>query len=137
MLTNRKARFNYNILGTMEAGISLFGSEVKSIRNGMGDIVGSHVMIDGFNVWIVNMLIPKYQYSETKLDTRRNRRLLLKKKQIRSLIGKTKERGVTIIPLKVYFVRGFAKVEIGIAQGKNKFDKRQTIKERDKRRYGD
>ncbi len=158
MLLNRKARFNYNIIDTFEAGIVLLGSEVKVLRQGLGDISHSHVMVHDGEAWIVNMLIPIYKHSSTEYDTSRNRKLLLKKKQIRSLIGKVKAQGISIVPLKLYFRKsinkfkaesakkdgasrgsiglqgGMAKIEIGIAEGKKQFDKRKTIKERDLKR---
>ncbi|QEK38331.1 SsrA-binding protein SmpB [Candidatus Cytomitobacter primus] len=134
MLLNRKARFDYTILNSFEAGLVLLGGEVKAIRNGMGDIVRGHVMLHDNEAWLMNMFIPIYKNSTIEYDTTRNRKLLLKKKQIRSLIGKIKEKGLTLVPLKLYFVRGLAKIEIGIAEGKKKFDKRKTIKERDLRR---
>ncbi|QEK37827.1 SsrA-binding protein SmpB [Candidatus Cytomitobacter indipagum] len=134
MLLNRKARFDYTILSSMEAGIVLLGGEVKVLRNGMGDIMHSHVMLHDNEAWLMNMQIPVYKQSSINYDVRRNRKLLLKKKQVRSLIGKMKLKGVSVVPLKLYFVRGLVKVEIGTAEGKKKADKRQTIKERDLQR---
>ncbi len=134
MLLNRKARFDYNILSTLEAGISLLGSEVKVLRNGLGDIVNSHVMIHEEEAWLVNMLIPTYSHASIEYDTTRNRKLLLKKRQIKMLFGKLKEKGMSVIPLKLYFVRGLVKIELGVGEGKKKYDKRRSIKEKDLRR---
>lgn len=134
MLLNRKARYDYTILNSMEAGIALLGGEVKALRSGMGDITHSHVMLHDNEAWLMNMNIPVYKQSVINYDTRRNRKLLLHKKQIRSLIGKIKLKGMSVIPLKLYFVRGLAKVEIGLAEGKRQIDKRRTIKERDLQR---
>jgi len=134
---NKKAYFNYEILDKFEAGISLLGLEVKSIRMGHISLTGSYVVLNRNNeVFLIGATISPYQPQNTPLDynPQRSRKLLLKKSEIKYLIGKSKERGLTIIPLSVYTMGRKIKVEIGIARGKRKFDKREKIKERDFRR---
>ena len=133
---NKKARFDYFIDETMEAGLVLSGPEVKSLREGRGSLVDSYARVIGDEVFIYNMHINPYPYAHhVELDPLRVRKLLLNRKEIKRLIGKTETKGYTLIPTKVYFTKkGYAKVEIALAKGKQKHDKRQAIKERDLRR---
>jgi SsrA-binding protein len=130
---NRKARFNYAIGETFEAGIQLAGTEVKSLRNGRATIAESYVSPERGEVWLVNATIPIYlQANRFNHDPKRPRKLLLNKKQIGKLVGAVEREGMTIVPLKLYFnERGMAKVEIAVAQGKKLHDKRETEKKRD------
>ncbi len=129
---NRKARFNYEIVDTIEAGISLTGTEVKSLREGKATITEAYAGPSGEEFLLFNAYIPEYlQANRFNHETRRPRRLLLHKRQINRLIGATQREGFTVVPLKVYFNdRGRAKVEIGLARGKNLHDKRETEKKR-------
>jgi len=129
---NRKAWFNYEILEKVEAGIVLTGSEVKSIRAGHVSIHEAYARITKEEPWVVNMDIAPYaQAGPFNHEPKRRRKLLLKKTEIRRLIGKTAERGLTLVPLTLYFKDGFAKLEIGLARGKRQFDKREAIKKRE------
>ena len=133
--TNRKARHDYTILETFEAGLVLKGTEVKSLRSGNANIVDGYAMIRGGEVWLLGAHISPYEHgSYANVDPTRNRKLLLHKKEIRKLVGKTKERGLTIIPLKIYFKNGVAKVLLGVARGKHEYDKREDIAKRDAER---
>jgi len=133
---NKKARFDYFIDETLEAGLVLLGPEVKSLREGRANLVDSYARVRGGEVFIHNMHINPYPYAHhVVLDPLRVRKLLLRKKEIKRLIGKTENKGYTLIPTKVYFSRkGHAKVEIALAKGKQKHDKRQALKEKDLRR---
>lgn len=133
---NKKAYFNYEILDKLEAGIELLGLEVKSIKGGRGSLEGSYITIGGSEVFLVNANIPPYQPANTpkEYNPSRKRRLLLTKKEIGKFIGLGKQRGLTIVPLSMYNKRGKIKVEIAIARGKKKHDKRETIKKRDTER---
>lgn len=131
---NRKARFNYSIDDTIEAGISLTGAEIKSIRYGLVSIVDGFVQRRGDNLWLAGVEIQKLPTAAriVNFDERRSRQLLLHRNQINRLIGKLQERGATIVPLKLYFNNhGRLKVLLGIGYGKNKVDKRETIKKRE------
>ena len=130
---NRKARFNYAIEDTVEAGIVLTGTEVKSTRNGKTTIAESYADSKGGEIWLVNANIPEYlQANRFNHEPKRDRKLLLHKKQINKLIGATQRQGYTVIPLKIYFNdKGRAKVELGLGKGKKLHDKRETEKERD------
>jgi SsrA-binding protein len=130
---NRKARFNYEILETVEAGIALTGTEVKSLRGGKATIGEAYAGPSGEEMFLFNAYIPEYlQANRFNHETRRPRRLLLHKRQINKLIGATQREGFTVIPLKVYFNdRGRAKVELGLGRGKKLHDKRETEKQRD------
>jgi SsrA-binding protein len=132
---NRKARHEYFILKTMEAGIALVGSEVKSVRQGNISLQDSYAVIEGEQAYILNMHIAPYEMSShfTPLP-KRKRKLLLHKGEIRRLIGKISEKGLTLVPIRVYLARGRVKVEIALARGKPKKDKRHKITERDARR---
>jgi SsrA-binding protein len=130
---NRKARFNYEIVDTYEAGISLTGTEVKSLREGKANIGDSHAGPSGSDFVLFNAYIPEYlQANRFNHETRRPRRLLLHRRQINKLLGATQREGFTVIPLKIYFnERGRAKVELGLGRGKKLHDKRETEKARD------
>jgi SsrA-binding protein len=129
---NRKARFNYEILDTYEAGIALTGTEVKSLRGGKATIGEAYAGPSGEELFLFNAYIPEYlQANRFNHETRRPRRLLLHKRQIDKLIGATQREGFTVIPLKIYFnERGRAKVELGLGRGKKLHDKRETEKKR-------
>ncbi|PVE24393.1 SsrA-binding protein [Microvirga sp. KLBC 81] len=129
---NRKARFNYEIVDTYEAGIALTGTEVKSLRTGKATIGEAYAGPSGEEFFLFNAYIPEYiQANRFNHETRRPRRLLLHKNQINKLIGATQREGFTVIPLKIYFnERGRAKVELGLGRGKKLHDKRETEKER-------
>jgi SsrA-binding protein len=130
---NRKARHDYIIESTLEAGIVLTGSEVKSLRQGHGNITESYAVERGGDIVLLNSYIPEYkQAGKFNHETRRPRKLLLNRKEIDKLGGLTQRAGMTLVPLKIYFnPRGIAKVELGVAKGKNKGDKRETEKKRD------
>ncbi len=133
---NRKARHNYFIEETMEAGISLTGTEVKSLRGGRSSIAESYVTEDGGEAWLVNADIPEYASGNRfNHERKRPRKLLLHRRQINVLIGAIQREGRTVVPLEVYFnEKGRAKVQIALATGKQAHDKRQSIKERDWKR---
>ena len=130
---NRKARFNYEILETVEAGIALTGTEVKSLRGGKATIGEAYAGPSGEEMFLFNAYIPEYlQANRFNHETRRPRRLLLHKREIDKLIGATQREGFTVIPLKIYFNdQGRAKVELGLGRGKKLHDKRETEKQRD------
>ena len=130
---NRKARFNYAIGETFEAGIALTGTEIKSLRNGKATIAESYADAKDGEIWLVNSNIPEYlQANRNNHAPKRPRKLLLHKRQINKLIGAVEKEGMTLVPLKIYFnPRGRAKVEIALAKGKKLHDKRDTEKKRD------
>ncbi len=129
---NRKARHDYAILDTYEAGIALTGTEVKSLRLGRASLVDGFATIDDGEVFLRNVHIPEYtEGSWTNHEPRRTRKLLLHKGEILRLIGKTKESGLTLVPLALYFSDGKVKVEIALAKGKHSYDKRQDLAKRD------
>ena len=129
---NRKASFNYFFIETLEAGISLKGSEVKSLREGKGSIADSYAIDNNGEIFLINSHIPLYrQSSYNNHNPKGDRKLLLKKKEINKLIGRINQEGLTIIPTKMYFLKGKVKVEIAVAKGKKLFDKRQVKKNRD------
>ncbi len=136
LANNRRAVFDYQILEKFEAGIALLGHEVKAIRIGRISIAGSYVVLKGEEVFLINCNIPPYQPKNTPsdYDPKRSRKLLLKKREIRRLLGKKKEEGLTLVPLKVYTKNKLIKVEVGLAKGKKKFDKREAIKKREAER---
>ncbi|MEK7548873.1 MAG: SsrA-binding protein SmpB [Patescibacteria group bacterium] len=133
---NKRAYFDYEILETFEAGIELFGFEVKSVKNGRINLAGSYAIIRGGEIWLINTDIPAYQPKNAPPDynAKRNRRLLLKKKEIEFLIGKTVEKGLTLVPLKVYTKERKIKIEIGLTKNRKKKDKRELIKKREAER---
>jgi len=129
---NRKASFNYFFIEIIEAGISLKGSEVKSLRDGKGSIADSYAVDNNGELFLINSHIPLYrQSSYNNHDPKGDRKLLLNRKEINKLIGKINQDGLTLIPTKLYFVKGKVKVEIAVAKGKKLFDKRQVKKTRD------
>ncbi|MBI2038858.1 MAG: SsrA-binding protein SmpB [Candidatus Niyogibacteria bacterium] len=133
LIENKKAYFDYEILESFEAGLQLEGHEVKSLRAKRGSITGSRVLARGNEVYIVGMDIPPYQPKNTpaSYDPERTRKLLLSKKEISRLTGKGEERGLTIIPIRVYTKGRFIKVEIALVRGKKKYEKREKIRTRD------
>lgn len=132
---NRQARFNFHIEETMEAGISLLGSEVKSLRAGKANLSDAHGKIRDGEVFLVDAHISPYaQANRENHDPLRPRKLLLHKRQIKKLVGKVNERGFSLIPLKLYFKNGKVKVDLALAKGKKAFDKRESIKKKDQRR---
>ena len=129
---NKKARHDYHLEDTYEAGLVLQGTEVKSLRAGRASLVDAYARIKDGEVWLENAHIPEYdQGSWTNHEPRRPRKLLLHRGEIGRLIGKTKEGGLTLIPLSIYFKDGKAKVEIALARGKKAYDKRQSLAARD------
>jgi len=133
--TNRRARFDYQITETFEAGIVLSGSEVKSLRGGHVSLSEAFARVDGSEVWLENMHVAPYEQGEKRgYDPRRRRKLLLHRKEIDRLIGVTAEKGLTLVPMQVYFVHGLAKVRLGVGRGKQRFEKREAVIEREARR---
>ena len=129
---NRKARYNYFFKEFFEAGIVLKGSEVKSLRDGRVNISESYAFDHNGEIYLINYRIPAYKESSyNNHNPVGNRKLLLNKKEINKLLGRVNMEGLTLIPTKIYFKKGKAKVEIAVAQGKKQYDKRQTIKKRD------
>lgn len=133
--TNRKARHDYNILETYECGVVLVGTEVKSLREGKASLVDAFATIDEGEVWLRNLHIPEYSRGHwTNHSPRRVRKLLLHRREIDSLQGKVQDGNKTLVPLKLYFKDGRLKCELGLAQGKQAYDKRQDIKRRTEER---
>lgn len=130
---NRKARFNYEILDTLETGIQLQGTEVKSLREGRSTIAEAYAGESGGEMWLYNAYIPEYQQAgRFNHETRRPRKLLLHRREMNRLIGAVQQEGLTLVPLRVYFnKRGIAKVLLGLARGKKTHDKRQSERKRD------
>jgi len=130
---NKRAWFNYQIDEKFEAGLVLKGSEVKSIRDGKVAIHDAYARVKNGEVWLIGMDVALYPQAgpHNNHEPRRVRKLLLHKREIRRLIGKTKEKGLTLVPLALYFKDGFAKLEIGLARGKKQYDKRESIKKRE------
>lgn len=135
-ILNDKARFDYDILETLEAGMVLHGYEVKSIRAGKISIKGAYVKIFNNEAYLVGATIAPYQPGNVPegYDDQRNIKLLLKKSELKYLVGKAEERGLTLVPLKIFSAHGLLKLAIGIARGKKKYDKRETIKTREEKR---
>ncbi|NQV93484.1 SsrA-binding protein SmpB [Candidatus Kaiserbacteria bacterium] len=133
LIHNKKATFNFELLESFEAGLELLGSEVKSIRKKQGSLEGSHVVVRGDEAFLVGATIPLYQPANNPkdYDPERTRRLLLNKKEISELASAESQKGLTIVPISVYNKGRNLKLQIAIARGKKKADKRQTIKERD------
>jgi len=134
--TNRKARYDYNILETMETGIVLVGTEVKSLRDGQANLKDSYASIDRGELWLHNTHISPYSKgNRNNHEPTRKRKLLMHDKEIRRLIGHVQEKGFTLVPLKLYFTdAGKVKVELGLAKGKREIDKRHQIAEREAER---
>jgi SsrA-binding protein len=134
-IDNRRARHEFHILESMEAGIALTGTEIKSIRQGGISLNEAYARVRDGELWLMGMHVPPYkQGSFSNVEPNRPRKLLLHKEQITRLGGRAAEKGLTIVPLRLYFTRGKAKVEIGLAKGKKLWDKRQSTAERDVRR---
>ena len=130
--SNRKAKFNYFFQELMEAGIVLKGSEVKSLRDGKANIAEAYAIDNNGEIYLINSYIPLYKESSYNNHNHRDmRKLLLKKREINKLIGKINQEGLTIIPTKMYFKKGKAKIQIAIAKGKKLYDKRHAKKQRD------
>ncbi|MHB8807325.1 MAG: SsrA-binding protein SmpB [Anaerolineaceae bacterium] len=133
--TNRKARFEYNLLEHYEAGIVLLGTEIKSIRARQISIAEAYVQVDGDEVWLVNAHISPYDpASRMNHDPKRKRKLLLKKREINQLWNGVRQKGLTIVPVEVYLSNGKAKMDIALARGKKLYDKRRDIADRDMQR---
>lgn len=133
--TNRKARHDYEIIDTLEAGIVLTGTEVKSLRDGKVNLKDSYALIEKGEIFLIGVHISPYSHGTTKPhDPERTRKLLLHKQEIMKMKRSTEQKGLTIIPLKIYFKRGNAKVLMGMARGKAKYDKRRDIANRDAKR---
>ena len=133
--TNRKARHNYSILETFEAGVALVGTEVKSLRDGQASLADAFATVDDGEIWLRNLHIPEYHHgSWTNHAPRRNRKLLLHRKQIDNLVGKIRDGNLTLVPLSLYFSDGKVKVELALARGKQAHDKRQDMARRDAQR---
>jgi SsrA-binding protein len=135
---NRRARHDFAISDTYEAGMVLTGTEVKSLRAGRANLTDAYAEVRDGEVWLVNAHIPEYdQGTWTNHEPRRTRKLLLHAQEINRLIGKTKQSGLTLVPLQMYFKDGKAKIEIGLGKGKKAYDKRQDIAERQAKRDAD
>ena len=133
--TNRQASFRFNLLERHEAGIVLTGTEVKSLRGSGAVMKDSYATIDGGEVWLRNLHIPPYAAAaRDNHEPERPRKLLLHRQEIERLVGKVAERGLTLVPTRIYFSDGRAKVELALASGKDRFDKRETIRARDEAR---
>jgi SsrA-binding protein len=133
--SNRRARHDYQILERFEAGIALTGSEVKSLRAGRASLNEAFARAHGSEVWLENMHIPPYEQGQKRgYDPLRARKLLLHRKEISRLVGKQKEQGLALIPMRVYFAHGLAKVELGLGRGKREYEKRQSIAKREHER---
>lgn len=133
--SNRRARRNYTIVETVEAGLALLGSEVKSLRDGRVDLKDSYGLVKGGEAYLIGAYIGPYEFArDGGHEPERERKLLLHRREIDRIGGQLAEKGLTLVPLQVYFKDGKAKVELGLAKGKTSYDKRETIKERDARR---
>ena len=133
--TNRQARFRFHLLETWETGIALQGSEVKSVRDGQVNLKDAYALVRDGEVWLHNMHIAPYAPAAREgHDPERPRKLLMHKREIERLIGKTKEKGLTLVPTRLYFSGSHAKVELALAKGKEQHDKREAIREREQRR---
>ncbi len=131
---NRKAKFDYHILDTYEAGIVLKGSEVKSIRQGKVSLSDSFAQVLGGEIFLFNMHISPYEKAQEGLDSKRDRKLLLKKSEIRKIDGKLKNKGLTLIPLEVYIKKNLVKISLAVAKGKKEYEKRGKIIEKEQKR---
>jgi SsrA-binding protein len=130
--TNRKARHNYSILDTYEAGVALMGTEVKALRDGQASLADAFATVDDGEIWLRNVHIPEYHHgSWTNHAPRRNRKLLLHRSEIDNLIGKIRDGNLSLVPLSLYFTDGKVKVELALARGKQAHDKRQDLARRD------
>jgi SsrA-binding protein len=132
---NRKARHDYSIDEIYEAGIVLIGPEVKSLREGRASLKDSHARVKDGELFLHNMHISAYPFAHhLNIDPTRTRKLLMQKREIKRLIGKTEEKGYSLIPLSIYLLRGIIKVELALAKGKRKYDKRYALKEKEMKR---
>jgi SsrA-binding protein len=130
--TNKKARFEFFILETYEAGLVLKGTEIKSIRNGQISLQEAYVRTNGEEIWLVGAHVAPYEHASAfQHDPKRDRKLLMHKKEVRKLFDEVRIKGMTLVPMRVYLKGGRAKLEIGLAKGKKQYDKRESIKERD------
>tara|TARA_Y100001935_G_scaffold249244_1_gene247523 strand:+ start:444 stop:884 length:441 start_codon:yes stop_codon:yes gene_type:complete len=136
LLSNKKARLNYEILETFSAGMKLLGFEVKSLKEKKGSLEGAHITVRGDEAFVLNMFIPPYQAANTPkdYDPYRNRKLLLTKKEIATLQGHEAQKGLTIVPISVYNKGRNLKIDIAVARGKKKYDKREDLKKRTAKR---
>jgi SsrA-binding protein len=131
-ITNKRAHFDYQLSETLEAGINLFGSEVKAIRLGRADLTGSYVKIIGSEVYLINATISPYQSGQVEgYDEKRSRKLLLHKKEILALKSRMQSANLNLVPVSLYFKHGFVKIEIAFGKSKKKFEKRESIKKKD------
>lgn len=134
-INNRKAKFDYEIVDTIEAGIALKGTEIKSIRNGNANLKDSYAIVRNGEVFLLNMFVSEYKEgNQFNHDETRTRKLLLHKKEILKIHDKIRLEGFTLVPLKLYFKENHAKILLGIARGKKQYDKRESIKKRDSMR---
>jgi SsrA-binding protein len=132
---NRKARFNYSIEETFECGLSLVGTEVKSIKDGRISFADSYALVQNDELWLIDFHVTPYAFgNRVNHDPLRKRKLLVHRKEIKRLKRLTDEKGLTLVPLKFYLKRGYVKCELGIAKGKKLFDKRDDIRKRDQKR---
>lgn len=134
VITNRRARHDYLVLDTFECGIVLEGAEVKSIRDGRANLQDAYARIEGDEVWLHGMHVSPYAFSRGELDPVRRRKLLLHRKEIERLIGAVEQKGLTLVPLELYFSRGKAKVKLALGRGKKVHDRREDVKRRDAER---
>ena len=133
--TNRRARHDYQILERFECGIVLSGSEVKSLRGGQVSLSEAYARVRGAEIWLEGMHVPPYEQGEKRgYDPMRPRKLLLHRREIARISSKQKEQGLALVPMRVYFVHGLAKVELGLGKGKREYEKRQALAERESRR---
>jgi SsrA-binding protein len=133
--SNRQASYRFNLLDRVEAGVVLQGTEVKALREGKAQLKDAYATVDDGEVWLHNVHIPPYKpAARENHEPERPRKLLLHRKQIERLIGQVAQKGLTLVPTRIYFKDGRAKVELALAQGKDRFDKRQAIRERETRR---
>jgi len=135
-LVNKKAKRDYEVIEAMEAGVVLTGGEVKSLRTGQGNLLGSRVVIRDDEVWVNGLSIPKYKFADNKdvYEADRPKKLLIKRQEKRHLEVKAKSGGLTMVPLAVYNKAGLIKVEIGLVRGKKKYEKREVLKKRKQKR---
>ena len=134
VIRNRRARYDYHVLDAFECGIVLAGAEVKSIRDGRANLQDAYARVEDGEVWLHGMHVSPYAFAREQHDPTRRRKLLLHRGEIDRLVGKLTESGLTLVPLKVYFKDGLAKVELAVARGKRQWDKRQALAERDAKR---
>ena len=133
--TNRRARYDYQIDETFEAGMVLTGAEVKSLRGGRASLNEAYARVTDGEVWVENLHIPPYSHAgDRPYDPKRPRKLLLHRREIERLIGRTQERGLTLVPMRLYFTRGLAKLQLGLGRGKRQHEKRDAALEREHQR---